>query len=135
MTSYYTNYGQILHRNLIEIFELEMSFYELKPYLLNPNDTSLLEVFIIYNKSIQPDWDDEKFVMKDMKHVYIKINKEVIYSHNYIEDYYSKMIVLLHEMTYITKSMLNKNELENIDYGRSPNNYGAIEDIIYLKEE
>lgn len=122
MNSYYINYGHILHRNLIEILEVEMTYYDLKIFNLNPNNTSLMEVYIIYNRAIHPDWDEEKFVMKDMKHVYIKINKEVIYSHNYIEDYYSKMMVLLYQTPYITKTILNKNELDH------------IEDMIYLKE-
>ena len=117
MNNSYNNYGQILHRNLIELFEYELSYHDLKKYNENLNDTSKLEVFYNYYDTERPNYDYEIFKMTPVMKIYIRINDEVIYSHVYNKDYYGKMVRLLHHMTPIEKLIISKNEdMEELVY-------------------
>jgi len=117
MNNLYNNYGQILHRTIIEILEHELSYHDLKNFSLNLNATSKLEVFYNYYDTERPNYNYEIFKMTPVMKIYIRINDEVIYSHVYNEDYYGKMVRLLHHMTPIEKLNISKNEdIEQIVY-------------------
>jgi len=74
MTLSYKNYGQVLHRNLIEIFENDLTYYDLKEYNINLNDTSLLEVLI--NKDLCKNYDyyEKRVCYKTKIIITVKIN-------------------------------------------------------------
>jgi len=74
MTLSYKNYGQILNRNIIEIFEKELTYYDLKEFSLNLNDTSLLEVLIKRELCKNYDYYEKRVCYKTKVIITVKIN-------------------------------------------------------------
>jgi len=105
MTTTYSNYGQILNRNIIEIFENEMKYIDLKEYNINLNNTSLLEVLIenyyCFHTNTGEDYYCNKnaYCNKNNMNIIIKINNIIKLNRLYPVTYTGKMILILTQLS------------------------------------